>query len=163
MLLEAPIRTADVESSAVGEAVPEPTTSHAGPISAAELVTVRDRLASADVTGLTDAERIDLIRAAEEVAAAAAGVQVAATADFAASQSATGAAARGIAAQVGLAGRRSAQQAERDVAFARMVTGQMPYVLSALRSGRISQWRARVIARETDGLTVEHRRVVDEE
>src|SRR5690625_943805 len=113
--------------SEAGSAVPGLPAPHAGPISAAELEAIRDRLAGADVTGLTDEDRIDLLRAAEEVVAATAGLQVAATADLAQSQSAAGSSARGIAAQVGLAQRRSAQRAERYVAFARTLSHQMPH------------------------------------
>lgn len=39
---------------------------------------------------------------------------------------------------------------------------QMPYTFEALRVGALSEWRARILVRETSRLSAEHRAVVDE-
>src|SRR5581483_10972535 len=91
------------------------------------------------------------------------------TAAFAASQRAAQAAAgvpvervgRGGAAQVGLARRVSPFHAQRYVGWASILTRELPATFAALASGRTSEWRAMLVARETAWLSREHRAVVD--
>lgn len=128
-----------------------------------------------DLAGLDravdDAERVDRIRALEDLKAAAAAAQAVVTADLDASVRA-GRAARGlpvrlqgqgVGAQVGLARRVSPHRGglERDLAVA-LVT-DMPATLAGMRAGRISEWRATLLARETAHLCAEDRRHIDQQ
>ena len=122
-------------------------------------------------TASDDAERIDRIRLLEELKSVAAAAQARETAEFAASQRAAQAAAgvpaervgRGIAAQVGLARRISPFHAQRYVGWAGILTTELPATFAALRAGRVSEWRAMLLARESAWLSAEHRAVVDAE
>jgi hypothetical protein len=120
--------------------------------------------------GLDDAERIDLLRALEELKCAAEGAQAEVTADFVLSQRAAAARRgvpaarrdRGVAAQVALAKRESHARGQRDVALAMTLRTELTCTREALRSGRISAWRATLVARETACLSLSHRQLVDE-
>ena len=117
----------------------------------------------------TDAERVDQIRALEELKAAAAAAQARASADLDASIRAQRAEAgmpaeaqgRGIASQVALARRESPVRGGRHLGLAKALVDEMPHTLAALASGRLSEWRATLLARETGYLSVEHRRHID--
>lgn len=118
-----------------------------------------------------DADRIDRIRLLEELKSAVAAAQARETVALADSQQAQQLAAgtppvragRGIAAQIGLAKRMSPFHAARYLGWARILTGELPHTLTALREGRVSEWRAMIVARETAWLSREHRAVVDAE
>jgi hypothetical protein len=118
-----------------------------------------------------DAVRIDRIRVLEELKAAAAAAQAAETAAFAKSQRArqevggvsVERAGRGIALQVALARRISHHQAQRYVGWSIVLTSELQHTFSELRQGRIPEWRAMLVARETIWLTREHRAEVDAE
>jgi Domain of unknown function (DUF222) len=118
-----------------------------------------------------DSVRIDRIRLLEELKAAAAAAQARETAAFAVSQRAAQRAAgvaakevgRGIPGQVGLARRVSPYLAARYVGWASILTTELPHTFAALAAGRVSEWRAMLLARETAWLTREHRTVVDAE
>lgn len=120
--------------------------------------------------GLDDAERIDLIRALEELKCAAEGAQSELTADFERSQREAAARrgvpaerrSRGIALQVALARRESHHRGQRHVGLAKVLRTELPCTREALRAGRITEWRATLVARETACLTREHRMLVDE-
>jgi hypothetical protein len=134
----------------------------------------RQELSQAAADGLleqlTDADRVDLLRALEQLACTTAGVQAVVTVDFDASQRAEQAAVgvpverrgRGVAGQVALARRESPHLGARHLGLARVLHAELPHTLAALLAGRITEWRATVIARETAGLSVEHRTVVDD-
>ena len=121
--------------------------------------------------GLDDAERIDLIRALEVLKCAAEGAQAVVTADFDSSQRALAAErgepaerqGRGIAHQVALARRESPHRGQRHVGLAKVLTTEMPDTLAALREGRITEWKATLLARETACLSVHDRRRIDRE
>ena len=121
--------------------------------------------------GPEDAELIDRIRALEELKAAAAAAQARAAAAFDASQRRKQAAAgvrredlgRGIASQIALARRESPSRGGRLLGFAKALTAEMPYTLQALSDGKISEWRATLLVRETACLDIEDRRRVDKE
>ena len=118
-----------------------------------------------------DAIRIDRLRALEELKAAAAAAQAREAAALHASQRAAqlaqgvpaDRAARGIAAQVGLARRTSPHHAARYVGWANILTRELPATFAQLQAGRISEWRAMIVARETVWLSAEHRAGVDAE
>ena len=117
----------------------------------------------------SDAERIDILGALEQLKAAAAAAQARVTAAFAASQRAAMTAAevpagdqgRSIGAQVALARRVSPQQGSRHLGLAEALVAEMPQVLTALTAGGTSEWRAMLVARETACLTREDRQAVD--
>jgi hypothetical protein len=116
-----------------------------------------------------DSERIERIRLLEELKSVTSAVQAEETARFVASQRAAQASAgvpadrvgRGIAAQVALARRISPWHAQRYVGWATVLTGELPATFSALKSGRTTEWRAMLVARETAWLSSKHRACVD--
>lgn len=118
---------------------------------------------------LDDAARIDLIRALEELTCAAAAAQAVVTADFDASQRAEQAArgvprerqGRGVAAQVALARRESPHRGQQHLGLAKILRDELPHTLTAFRAGRITEWKAMIVARETACLSLEDRRNVD--
>ncbi|HSR23402.1 MAG TPA: DUF222 domain-containing protein, partial [Candidatus Eisenbacteria bacterium] len=129
----------------------------------------------ADLVGLDrdvdDEERVDQIRVLEELKAAAAAAQARVAAAFDVSQRAVQAAAgvrpgdlgKGIAAQVGLARRESPTRGAQHLGLAKVLVAEMPHTLDALTTGRLREWRATLLARETATLSREHRAVVDRE
>jgi hypothetical protein len=118
-----------------------------------------------------DKTRIDRIRILEELKSAAAAAQVRESVAFAESQLAEQRAAgvkarelgRGIASQVGLARRITPHRASRELGWASVLTAELPNTYQALRDGKISEWRAVLVARETVWLSAEHRAQVDAE
>lgn len=118
---------------------------------------------------LDDAARIDLIRALERLTCAAGAAQAVLTGEFEASQRARAAAAgvptarqhRGIAAQIALARRESPHRGQQHLRLARVLRDELPHTMAAFRAGRITEWRATSIARETDCLTLADRQRVD--
>jgi hypothetical protein len=119
--------------------------------------------------GLDDPGRVEMLRALERLKCAAEGAQAVVTADFDASQRAVQAAAgvaaaeqgRGVAAQVALARRESPHRGRRHLKLAGVLAHQMPCTGVGLSSGRISEWRAMILARETECLSRGDRAEVD--
>ena len=151
-------------------AAPGPSDALPGVLPTATLAGWRHRLVGLDrVVG--DAERVEQIRALEELKSAAAAAQAVVTADLVASQRAQQRAAgvpeqvvgTGVAAQVALARRESPHRGSRLVGLAQALVHEMPATMAALRAGEISEWRATIVARETACLTREDRRVADAE
>ena len=123
-------------------------------------------------TSRTDAERIDLLRTLEDLKAAAAAAQGRLTADLAASRRRAHADAglparrhgEGIAAQVALAHRESPVRGAQHLGLALVLTTEMPHTLALMSTGRLSEWRATLLARETACLSLaETGRTVDTE
>jgi hypothetical protein len=120
---------------------------------------------------VTDAERIDQLRALEELAGAVAGAHAQLGIDLAASvradESVPGArrdeVGRGVAAQIALARRISPARAARQLALDEVIVGDMPQAFAAMRAGKLSGWRASLLARETSCLTASDRARVDTE
>ena len=121
--------------------------------------------------GLDDADRIDLIRALEELTCAAAAAQAVVSADFDASQRAHQASrgvpaagrGRGVAAQIALARRESPHRAQQHLGLAKILRAELPETMRAFRAGRITEWKATLVARETACLRREDRAAVDAE
>jgi len=119
---------------------------------------------------LDDAERIDLIRALEELKCAAEGAQAVTTADLAASQRAEQAArgvpaarqGQGIAAQVALARRESPHRGQQHLQLATILPRELPHTRTALVGGHITEHQAMLIARETACLSLEDRLQLDQ-
>ena len=118
-----------------------------------------------------DAERIDQIRQLEELKGAAAAAQARLTVTFADSQrhaqQQAGVRAsdvgKGIAAQVGLARRDSPVKGARHLGLAQALVFELPHTMTALSAGRINEWRATLVARETACLSRADRMAVDAE
>jgi hypothetical protein len=121
--------------------------------------------------GRADAERVDRIRLLEEVKGACAAAQAREAVAFKRSQLAAQAEAGvrpdkrglGVAAQVGLARRESPVRGARFLGLAEALVGELPHTMAELTAGRLSEWRATIVARETACLTREQRGMVDEE
>jgi hypothetical protein len=113
---------------------------------------------------------IDVTRALEELKAAASAAQAKAAAAFDRSQRREQAAAgvttehlgKGVGSQLALARRESPSKGGRLLGFARALVNEMPHTLAALEAGKLSEWRATLLVRETACLSVEDRRHVDE-
>lgn len=115
-----------------------------------------DRLPTLD-TAVSDAERVEQLALLEAVKAAAAGAQAKVAVAFAASQreaqAAAGVPARkrglGVAAQVALARRESPQTGSRHLGLAAALHTELPHTRAHLAAGRVSEWAATVVARES--------------
>ena len=68
---------------------------------------------------------------------------------------------RGVAAQVALARRESHHRGQRHLGLATIVATELPHTWAAWRDGRITEWKATLVARETACLTREDRAAVD--
>ena len=118
--------------------------------------------------GSDDADRIDLIRALEELKCSAEAAQAVLTAAFDRSQREAEARAgvpaerqgRAVAAQVALARRESPHRGRQHVGLA-VVLDEMPHTKAAFRGGGITEWRAMLLARETACLSRADRAEVD--
>lgn len=138
------------------------------PVDASTVQEWTDSLRSVSRT-LSDPERVDLLRALEELACAAAGAQVVVTVDFDASQRAEQAAegvpsarrGAGVAAQVALARRESPHRGRMHLGVAKVLTAEMDHTLAALRAGLITEYRARLLVQETAFVSREHRIEID--
>src|SRR6185312_8882065 len=116
-----------------------------------------------------DAALVDLVSSLESLKGASAGAQAAATVLFAGSQTAAGAAAktrpevvrRSVCGQVALARRDSAHRGGRHVGLALALHNELPCTREALAEGRISEWQATLICRETACLDPDLRRQAD--
>ena len=69
----------------------------------------------------------------------------------------------GVGAQIALARRVSPSKGARLLALAKVLTTEMPATLALMRAGRLSEWRATILTRETTCLSTEDRRRVDHE
>ena len=116
-----------------------------------------------------DVERVDRIRALEDLKAAAAAAQARAAVDLDASvraeRAASGLPARmqgkGVAAQVALARRESPHRGDRHLGFGLALVGEMPHTLAGLTDGWLSEWRATLVVQGTACLSREDRATVD--
>ena len=120
-------------------------------------------------SGLDDPSRIDAIRSLEQLVCAATAAQAALASELDRSQRADQAAlgvpaaqqGRGVAAQVALARRESHHRGQRHLGLAKVVASELPHTWRAWRAGRITEWRATLIARETACLSRDDRAEVD--
>ena len=70
---------------------------------------------------------------------------------------------RGVASEIALARRDSPARGGRHLGFAKALVREMPQTLAALEAGRLSEWRATLIVRESACLEVDDRRALDAE
>ena len=135
-----------------------------------DLLDVQAQVRDLPTPRLSDVERVDLLRGLEELKCIAEAAQAALSADFAESQVAKAADAgvpterrgRGVAAQIALARRESPHRGQRHLALARILRAELPHTWAAFSNGRITEWRATLIARETACLALEQRLEIDE-
>ncbi len=125
--------------------------------------------ALASRSGLDGSGLVDAIRALEELVCTATAAQAALSAELDTSARARHAAVgeprarqgRGIAHQVAHARRESPHRGQRHLSLARIVASELPHTWTAWRTGRITEWTATLIARETACLDLDDRRTVD--
>ncbi|MCD4533318.1 HNH endonuclease [Nocardioides sp. cx-169] len=118
---------------------------------------------------LSDAQRIDLIRKIEELHCIGSAAQATTAVDLDESQRAAQVAAgaraervgEGVAEQLALARRESPHKGSRLLGLAKVLAGEMPHTLALMRQGRLNEWRATILARETACLALEHRAEID--
>ncbi len=119
---------------------------------------------------LSDAERIDAIRVAEELSCTLSAAQAALAASLDASvrseRAARGVAAerrgRGVAEQVAHARRESPHRGRQHLGLARVTPTELPHTWAAWCAGRVTEWMVTLIAQETACLPLQHRMRVDE-
>ncbi|WP_454859095.1 DUF222 domain-containing protein [Promicromonospora soli] len=70
---------------------------------------------------------------------------------------------RGVPSQVGAAMGQSPNTGAAFLGDARVWVQEMPFTFEALRAGALSEWRARILVRETSHLSAEHRAMIDEQ
>ncbi len=122
-----------------------------------------------DDSGLDADELVDSIRALEQLVCTVTAAQAKLSAELDARQRADHRAAaipasrqgRGVAAQVALARRESHHRGQRHLSLAKIVGEELPHTWAAWRCGRITEWTATLIARETACLSREDRATVD--
>ena len=120
--------------------------------------------------GVTDAERVAMLETLEDLKNTISAIQGDLAVDLDASQRAQQAAAgeparrqgRGVGHQVALARRESPHRGQVFLSVAKTLRAEMPYTADAVRTGRLSEYAATLMVRETSCLTVEDRRWVDE-
>lgn len=122
-----------------------------------------------DASNLDDAARVDAIRALEQLAcvATAAQAELARALDRSVRQRAAdrGVPAarqgRGVEQLVAYARRESPHRGSRHLGLAKIVQTELPHTWSAWRTGRITEWKATIIARETACLSLQDRLSID--
>ncbi len=139
--------------------------------SLAELRALLPEIAALDGAGATEAELIDLLTAAERLKSGLAAAQARVTATLATSRSRAEAArqvpapkrGKGMAAEIALARQESPVQGHRHLDLGVTLVHAMPETLAALTEGRISEFQAMLLVKETAVLSKEHRQEVDAE
>jgi hypothetical protein len=142
--------------------------SSAPALTTTDLAAFLERLLTLD-TAVPDAERVDQLGLLESIKHACAGAQATVAVAFDASQRDAQAAAgipprergRGVAAQVAMARRESPSRGSRHLGLAKALDAELPHTGEHLRRGRVSEWRATIVARETACLSAGDRRAVD--
>ncbi|MFD9662462.1 HNH endonuclease [Rhodococcus sp. NPDC059968] len=140
-----------------------------GAILLEELRTFTARLQCAEAASGDAGLGIDLIDAIETLKSVGCAVQAVITDDVATSiradrrarrlpQSEWG---RGIGSQIALARRESPNRGGRHLGFAQALVHEMPHTLAMLRTGRLNEWRATLLVRETACLSAADRGIVD--
>ncbi|UFU05672.1 HNH endonuclease [Ruania halotolerans] len=122
-----------------------------------------------ELTRLTNAERVDLLRELEDLVGSAAAVQARLAADLDVAVRAERAVAgvpaerrgAGVAAQVALARRVSPARGSQYLGMGKALARELPHTMAALAAGELSEWRAMLLVRESTCLTLEDRGAFD--
>ncbi|WP_434992625.1 HNH endonuclease [Arthrobacter sp. Ld5] len=149
---------------------PPVTADSAGASRVARVRKLVDAMASLPLSA-DGAELIDEVRVLEDLKSAIAGRQARAAVAFDLAQRQSQAAAgvpvgergQGVGAQLALARRESPARGGRLLGLARALVTEMPHTLTALEKGRLNEWRATLLVRETACLSAADRCAVDEE
>ena len=134
-----------------------------------ELRTFTARLQCAEAASGDPGLGIDLLDAIETLKSVGCAVQAVITDDVATSIRADRRARelpraewdRGIASQIALARRESPNRGGRHLGFAQALVHEMPHTLAMLQTGRLNEWRATLLVRETACLSAADRGIVD--
>jgi Domain of unknown function (DUF222) len=121
-------------------------------------------------SGLDDVQRVDALRALERLGCVVTAAQAHLSRELDVSQRAAQADAgvptarqgAGVADQVARARRESPHRGRQHLGLAKVVARELPHTWSAWRAGRITEWKATIVARETACLSLADRLVVDE-
>jgi hypothetical protein len=154
------VSSAAVPSAAIGAQAPS------DPTVEGLIAGVRGLRVSSDGAGL-----IDQLRGLEELKAAIGAAQARVAVAFDVAQRREQAEAgipvaeqgQGVAAQVALARGESPSRGGRLLGLAKALVAEMPRTLAALDAGRLNEWRATLVVRETACLSAADRCAVDEE
>lgn len=119
------------------------------------------RLAALEAAEMSADDQVELIRGLEQLKCAAEAAQAELAAGLADRAGERPVDKLGVAGQVALARRESPHRGRQHVSLARVLREELPCTRAAFRAGRITEWRAMVIARETACLSLEDRRTVD--
>lgn len=140
---------------------------------AVSCVTVEDLIAAAGSLQLCadSAGLIEQLRGLEDLKSAVAGLQARIAVAFDIAQRRTQADAgipsaeqgQGVAAQIALARRESPNRGSRLLGLGKALVTEMPHTLAALEAGRLNEWRATLLVKETACLSAADRCAVDEE
>ena len=130
-----------------------------------------DLLPTLDTTGLDEATLIDVLATAESTKNALCALQARAAVALDATVRTrhlgqgipVEKAGAGVHTQVALARSESPHAGHRLVGMAKAVVNEMPHTQHALATGRLSEWRATLLVKETACLSREQRRQVDEQ
>ncbi|WP_432479587.1 HNH endonuclease [Nocardioides sp. GXQ0305] len=110
---------------------------------------------AADPACSDDAERVEQIRALEQLTCAAEARQAALAVELTES--------RGTALELALARRESHHRGRQHLGLARVASRELPHIWAAWRAGRVSEWRVTLVARETGCLSLADRQRIDAE
>ncbi|MHA7180389.1 HNH endonuclease [Arthrobacter sp. MDB2-24] len=121
--------------------------------------------------GSGSAELIDQVRDLEDLKSAVAALQARLAVAFDVAERRTQAEAgvpaaeqgQGVGAQIALARRESPSRGSRLLGLAKALATEMPHTLAALETGRLNEWRATLLVRETACLSASDRCAVDDE
>ncbi|MER7559590.1 DUF222 domain-containing protein [Nocardioides sp. NPDC126508] len=130
-----------------------------------------DHLLAGPPSGASEAELVDWIARLEAVKCTAEAVQAEAAVRLEeaarARQSDAGVPARklgeGVASQIALARRVSPAKGAQLLGLAKILLTEMPHTFRLMKAGLFSQWQATILARETACLSLEDRRIIDDQ
>ncbi|EGD43655.1 putative HNH endonuclease domain protein [Nocardioidaceae bacterium Broad-1] len=130
-----------------------------------------DRFLDGPPPGASERELVDWIARLEALKCRAEAVQAEASVRLEeaarARQAEAGVAARklgeGVASQIALARRVSPDRGAKLLGLAKILLAEMPHTFALMKAGLFSQWQATILARETACLTLDDRRVIDDQ
>ncbi|MCZ9884260.1 HNH endonuclease [Arthrobacter sp. B2a2-09] len=158
------------ETQLIGSGAPAGGAGPDGAVPSAQIEQLLSAVASLR-PGTDSTELINQLRGLEDLKSAVAGLQARVAVAFDSAQRSTEAdlgvpadeRGRGVGAQVALARRESPTRGSRLVGFSKALVTEMPHTLAALDTGRLNEWRATLLVKETACLSAEDRCAVDEE
>ncbi len=149
--------------------VPDSAPSASGVRVDADVVSGWVDLLARSAASIDDPERLDLVSALEDLKNAAAALQAQLGVEVDSSMRERAAErgvpearqGQGVAAEIALARRESHYRGQQHLGLAKILSREMPFAWAAFRAGRLSEWRATILARETACLSHDDRREID--